>query len=404
MKCSELSRLEKLEGLKIVAGEKGLGREIRWIYFADTLESVQSICSPENWIDGNELYVLTHSGILNDVDTVVQLMRSANDAKAAGFVIDEAYIKPEYRECADRLGMPLFELPHSIRSIDLSQIVCTAIIEEKNAETSIEKLFIQLLHSEELNEETAVGSADVYGIRLDQEFRIALFETVDFDGFLKRRGISDRSRITQVMKQYLRKVRESFESACGQKIMAVTENNSIIVLLPTKELSADRITGIIHRFKTENVLYSDISFNVSLGCEYSSVGSIRRSYSEARRIRRLTKIIGNDDGVLFFDDAGLYMLIFSSDNTDYMRSYMRKMLGKLMDYDSGSNTELTKTLETYIECNGSGTDTAEKLFIHRNTMHYRLEKIEQLTGYDLNSYETLSNLVMAFKIKKYFEQ
>ena len=141
-----------------------------------------------------------------------------------------------------------------------------------------------------------------------------------------------------------------------------------------------------------------------MGCEYSSVGSIRRSYSEARRIRRLIKIIGNDDGVLFFDDAGLYMLIFSSDNTDYMRSYMRKMLGKLMDYDSGSNTELTKTLETYIECNGSGTDTAEKLFIHRNTMHYRLEKIEQLTGYDLNSYETLSNLVMAFKIKKYFEQ
>ena len=265
MKCSELSRLEKLEGLRIVAGEKGLNREIRWIYFADTLESVQSICSPENWIDGNELYVLTHSGILNDVDTVVQLMRSANNAKAAGFVIDEAYIKPEYRECADRLGMPLFELPHSIRSIDLSQIVCTAIIEEKNAETSIEKLFIQLLHSEELNEETAVGSADVYGIRLDQEFRIALFETVDFDGFLKRRGISDRSRITQVMKQYLRKVRESFENACGQKIMAATENNSIIVLLPTKELSEERITGIIHRFKTENVLYSDISFNVKLG-------------------------------------------------------------------------------------------------------------------------------------------
>ena len=83
MKCSELNKLEKLGGLKPIAGEKGLNREIRWIYFADSLESVQSICSPENWIDGNELYVLTHSGILNDVKTVVQLMRSANNAKAA---------------------------------------------------------------------------------------------------------------------------------------------------------------------------------------------------------------------------------------------------------------------------------------------------------------------------------
>ena len=48
MKCSELNKLEKLGGLKPIAGEKGLNREIRWIYFADSLESVQSICSPEN--------------------------------------------------------------------------------------------------------------------------------------------------------------------------------------------------------------------------------------------------------------------------------------------------------------------------------------------------------------------
>ena len=404
MKCSELNKLEKLGGLKPIAGEKGLNREIRWIYFADSLESVQSICSPENWIDGNELYVLTHSGILNDVKTVVQLMRSANNAKAAGFVIDEMYIKPEYKECADSLGMPLFELPRSIRSIDLSQVVCTAIIEEKNAEISIEKLFIQLLHSDDLSEESAVGSAEMYGISLDQGFRVALFETTDFEEFLKRHKIVDRGRITQIMKQYLRKVRESFESACDMKIMSATENNSIIALLPTKELTAERIAGIIHRFKNENVLYSDISFNVSVGCAYSSVGSIKRSYSEARRIRRLAGIIGNEDGVLFFEDDGLYMLIYSSDNTDYMRSYLNRMLGKLMDYDKGGNTELTKTLEVYIESNGNGTETAEKLFIHRNTLHYRIEKIEQLTGYDLNSYETLSNLIMAFKIKKYFEQ
>lgn len=404
MKCSELNKLEKLGDLEVIAGKKGLDREIRWIYFADSLESVQSICNPEVWIDGNELYVLTHSGILNDVDTVVRLMRSANAAKAAGFVMDEEFIKEEYVKCADSLGMPLFKLPRSIRSIDLSQVVCTAIIEEKNAETSIEKLLIQILHSDDISEETAVGSAGMYGINLDRGFRVALFSTSELDGFTKRHGISDKSRISQIMKQYLRKVRESFESACGMRIMAATENNSIIVLLPTDELPSDRIRSVIHRFRTENILYSDLRFNVSIGCEYSSFGSIRNSYSEARRIKDLVDIIGNEDGVLFFDEAGLYMLIFASDNKDYMYSYMQKMLGKLIDYDKSGNTELTKTLNTYLKCSGNGTETAEKLFIHRNTLHYRIEKIEQITGYDLNSYEMISNLVMAFKIKKYFER
>ena len=402
MKCSELNKLEKIGDLEVIAGKKGLDREIRWIYFADSLESVQSICNPEVWIDGNELYVLTHSGILNDVDTVVRLMRSANAAKAAGFVMDEEFIKEEYVKCADSLGMPLFKLPRSIRSIDLSQVVCTAIIEEKNAETSIEKLLIQILHSDDISEETAVGSAGMYGINLDRGFRVALFSTSELDGFTKRHGISDKSRISQIMKQYLRKVRESFESACGMRIMAATENNSIIVLLPTDELPPDRIRSVIHRFRTENILYSDLRFNVSIGCEYSSFGSIRNSYSEARRIKDLVDIIGNEDGVLFFDEAGLYMLIFASDNKDYM--YMQKMLGKLIDYDKSGNTELTKTLNTYLKCSGNGTETAEKLFIHRNTLHYRIEKIEQITGYDLNSYEMISNLVMAFKIKKYFER
>ena len=79
----------------------------------------------------------------------------------------------------------------------------------------------------------------------------------------------------------------------------------------------------------------------------------------------------------------------ASDNKDCMYSYMQKMLGKLIDYDKSGNTELTKTLNTYLECSGNGTETAEKLFIHRNTLHYRIEKIEQITGYDLNSYEMI---------------
>jgi purine catabolism regulator len=74
------------------------------------------------------------------------------------------------------------------------------------------------------------------------------------------------------------------------------------------------------------------------------------------------------------------------------------MLGPLLDY-AGSG-DLLVTLEAFCERLGNLSQTAEKLFIHRNTLLYRMERIAQLTGRDMNNPDTRLAVHLALKVRK----
>jgi len=74
------------------------------------------------------------------------------------------------------------------------------------------------------------------------------------------------------------------------------------------------------------------------------------------------------------------------------------MLGPLVDY-AGSG-DLLVTLEAFCERLGNLSQTAEKLFIHRNTLLYRMERIAQLTGHDMNNPDTRLAVHLALKVRK----
>ena len=61
------------------------------------------------------------------------------------------------------------------------------------------------------------------------------------------------------------------------------------------------------------------------------------------------------------------------------------------------------TLEAYLECNGNAQDASERLFIHRNTMRYRLDKIKHLLNMDLSDLDVCLRLKMALYIKNYLD-
>lgn len=83
--------------------------------------------------------------------------------------------------------------------------------------------------------------------------------------------------------------------------------------------------------------------------------------------------------------------------------FYKRELGKLIEYDKINNTQLCQTLEVYLENDKVTATTAEALFIHRNTLRYRLQKIRALLDKDLDKTTNYVDIVLAFKIKKYTE-
>jgi purine catabolism regulator len=83
-----------------------------------------------------------------------------------------------------------------------------------------------------------------------------------------------------------------------------------------------------------------------------------------------------------------------------MESFYRETLGPLAAYDEKKSGELLQTLQAYFAAQNSPTEAARLLHLHRNTMLYRLSRIQQLTGLDLQDADTCLALHLALRVRE----
>jgi purine catabolism regulator len=117
---------------------------------------------------------------------------------------------------------------------------------------------------------------------------------------------------------------------------------------------------------------------------------------QAARIGR--RFLGGDQ-VVSFADLGAYRLLASIDDRDTLTAFCDEYLGPLETYDIRSNAELVETLEGFFRANGNHARAAETLHLHRNTLLYRLGRVEALTGRNLDDPETRLCFQLALKIR-----
>ena len=92
----------------------------------------------------------------------------------------------------------------------------------------------------------------------------------------------------------------------------------------------------------------------------------------------------------------MYRLLFQFEHNPELLAFQEEILGPLLAYEGGR--DLIQTLEAYFEHNGNLTHAAEALFVHRNTLIYRLERIAGIAGLDLDKPETRLAVQLALHI------
>jgi purine catabolism regulator len=124
----------------------------------------------------------------------------------------------------------------------------------------------------------------------------------------------------------------------------------------------------------------------------------QRSYEQAREAARVGMALGGKQGALSFDQLGLLHWLYhlpsdlAEDNL-----YLEHILG-LAAHDRERHTDLVKTLEAYLDRGGAHKETAQDLYIHRNTLSHRLERIETLCSVSLRDPLTRLQLHAALKM------
>jgi len=151
--------------------------------------------------------------------------------------------------------------------------------------------------------------------------------------------------------------------------------------------------------KVKKYVYSRLekSFSVGIGHLYPTADELYRSYQEAKTALELGRFFNKIDDVTYFDELGVFSLLYKMGELE-LKKFCYGLLAPILEYDKKNEGQLLETLKTYFQCNADINTTAEKLYVHVNTLRYRLKKVEELLGMDLNLLDVQLNLFVALRI------
>lgn len=137
---------------------------------------------------------------------------------------------------------------------------------------------------------------------------------------------------------------------------------------------------------------------VGIGTAVESIKELARSYKEAQISLEVGKVFDTEKNVISYQNLGIGRLIYQLPTTlceMFLNEVFKKGSFEALD------RETLITIQAFFENNLNVSETSRKLFVHRNTLVYRLEKIKKLTGLDLREFEHAITFKVALMVKKY---
>lgn len=135
---------------------------------------------------------------------------------------------------------------------------------------------------------------------------------------------------------------------------------------------------------------------IGIGRPVDALIGLRDSYRQARQALFMARRLA-DPNPLYFGELNVYRLLFQLEYSPELVSFCNEIIGTLVEYDKTQGTELVNTLTAYFAHKGNLSQTAESLFVHRNTLLYRMERIREISGLDLDNPETRLSIQLALR-------
>lgn len=218
---------------------------------------------------------------------------------------------------------------------------------------------------------------------------------------------TDLKRVTMIIEtdnskdnNVLELMRTYFGNNSKDFITAVDENNVIVV----KELSESDAAKEIERTakSTEAFLIKEGMQNVRIayGTIVNEIKEVSRSYKEAKMALDVGKIFFDERNIVAYSELGIGRLIYQLP-IPLCKMFIREIFGGKSPDDFDEET--LSTINKFFENSLNVSETSRQLFIHRNTLVYRLDKLQKSTGLDLRVFEDAITFKIALMVVKYMK-
>lgn len=389
--CADLLKLKTFKDIQLLAGEKGLNRSLTWPYVGQTR-------NVSDWVHGGELLFIT--GVAHGVDDLESILQECIAKRLAGLVVllGDQYIKqiPDtLLQQAEKAAFPLFKMPWDLKLIDVTREITDLISLDKLKRKRSKSFLSRLLFSDNLDFEHLLEEQVLHEVNIHEQVFIVVINVV-----------SSKQDSTLDQENCEENIQNQIYSLCKQHAIplhSLLYGNNIICLISAATLKeaekAARYLLTIHELLLH--VNTDIDLYLGLGRTYNNPAYIRKSYQEARQALELCKKICLPKRVAAYSDLGIYRLLFNIKDISEIQEFYRYHLEPILLYDAQNNTELLATLRQYLHCNSNLSKAAQALFVHRNTLLYRLNQIKDLLNINLDDALTKLNLFNSIIAKEY---
>lgn len=244
---------------------------------------------------------------------------------------------------------------------------------------------------------TILNRASLLGVDLTQPYFIASISNDQNGGGSREKDLSATLKATESLQAPIRRIMNT------ARIPTLMYNKgSCIVFLAvlkdktTRSKVPDTLRDVLNMLERGN---PDGRFLIGVSKTYNFIQKANTAYKESLTAIRCGKATNENKRIIYFGTMGVFRFLAELQGSDAMKSFYDQHIGPLLAYDTEKNGDLILTLKTYFDCNCNIRQTSDTLFLHKNSIIYRLHKIEQLTGHDLSDSESAFQLQLCLKLK-----
>lgn len=375
--------------IKLIAGEKGLSNIVSWTHMVDNDKISE-------FLEGNEVTFTTGLG-LNENLKLIDLVKGVYNNGASAIVIN---IGPYIREIgsdvidfANDKNFPVFQVPWEVHMAEIMRIFCFSLAKSEQSSIEIKSSLNNAIFCNK-QEELYVGPLLQKGYLSEWKYYFTLIEVEE----------NGKEAAEYRLEELCLKL-EKYALYYHKGILVYTQNKKIFMVLSNYNEGEikDLLKSIFKEFcsflkKSERCYFS-------IGNTAKGIRNIHKSYNQALKLSKIhnseeapfLEVIGKNK-LIFYKDIGIYKLLMCIDDIEVIQEYIKETVQPLHEYDKAHKSDLSKVLKSYIRHSGKVKETSEELFVHRNTVNYKINKAEDILDIDLSDLEERLRLKIGFML------
>lgn len=262
-------------------------------------------------------------------------------------------------------------------AIEMAKVKAVSVAEKK-----LRGDLIQAVLAQAITQADAMGWAERAGFRKTGPFVVITMQ------WLGRETPSLR-RLETIVSAQVKRQR-------GRALLSARENEIVALYAASEERGTSEAeqwaSTILQAAQTE---FPRAQLAIGIGQPVARLLDVRASYRQAAQAMSLEQRLRHNKPQVYAN-LGVYRLLLPLAETGELRAFADKVLGKLLHQENDKG-HLLETLRAYFQNRSNVMKTARALYIHRNTLLYRLERIRELGGFDLDNAETRLQLQLALR-------